>query len=583
MLPRTRPRHGAQRGHDARPALRGRLAADAVRTEDEPAAERARGGRLGAVHRDRAVSGREPEQGGGGAADCETVGGRVRACPAGDARRRGPHSGATGECAEGAGRHGDDRREHHPHVSAALGHDSTNADPDLARNDLPSTRQAAVQARLEILQEALDTSECPPEATNIRAAIQAYRDGAIQPSRWTLFWNGHLVDTCESYRTFCEDREERLDRYAREHGPGWLWYEAPLEDHGQPPLAMGATSLRQNSNLYDLGSWNTTLGFRRVKSYVSRDGTAPPRAGSVHRRRQPGRAIMSSHLEVKEVEYVVEEQPGRKSASGLKQTKAHTYILADDPTAPHVYFDLLLDSGATFPLIYKHDLGAMGVNPDTYPAQTVVDITSVDGSFVTRLYELRVDIPASNGRSLVDPRRPVHPSERPELGAVVPVAILPPQPPHAPPPSSPVRLHDTRRGERHRRMTPGLRLSGMLPFTACYVSVVPGSQTLWLGEDRRDVLGAFKFPGQRRLFCSHGGSKERGLREMAMAPPAVRFEHQLTGGGKLVDEDVGLGVSEVGLWDANGEETASSRVGPRNRKKGPRSRGEASIVTLERV
>lgn len=430
-----------------------------------------------------------------------------------------------------------------------------------------------MQARLEILNGALETSECPPEATNIRAAIHAYRHGTIQSRRWTLFWNGRVVDTCESYGAFCEDREARLDRYECEYGPGWLWYEMPLDGQGQgqPPLGMGATCLEQNPNLYDLGSWSITLGFRRVKSYVSRDGKPAPRTGSVHKRRQPGRPITSSHREVKDVEYVEEEPKGRlrkRSTAEPRETKSNTYILKDDPTAPHVYFDLLLDSGATFPLIYKQDLRAMGIDAESYPAQTIVDIASVDSSFVTRLYELRVDIPSSNGRSLVDSRRPVYHNERPELGAVVPVAILPPQSPHVPPPGSPVRLRETSEVQRPRSKRPGLRLSGMLPFTACYVSVAPGSKTIWLGEDRRDVLGAFRFPGQRRLFTADGGKKERELREMAMGPPAVRFEHKIAGGGRLVDEDGELGLSEVRIWDENGKEKASCRVGPKKKAVG---------------
>ena len=43
-----------------------------------------------------------------------------------------------------------------------------------------------------------------------------------------------------------------------------------------------------------------------------------------------------------------------------------------------------------------------------------------------------------------------------------------------------------------------LRLSGILPFLACYVSSVPTRNILCLGEDRNDVLGAHKTPGQTR-------------------------------------------------------------------------------------
>jgi hypothetical protein len=91
-----------------------------------------------------------------------------------------------------------------------------------------------------MLREVIETSECPAEVANIFGAIKAYQDGLIQYwNKWTLIWNGRVVDYCPSYASFSQDRTARLDRYAEEFGPGWLWYEAPLEQAGSdPPRAL---------------------------------------------------------------------------------------------------------------------------------------------------------------------------------------------------------------------------------------------------------------------------------------------------------------------------------------------------------
>ena len=336
---------------------------------------------------------------------------------------------------------------------------------------------------------------------------------------------------------------------------------------------MRATSSVQNSNAWDMGSWNITMGFQRVKAYVSRDAKAPRRNGSVLKSRQPGHTIRPSHRLVRQVEDEDKSEARpltTKATAGpasTKRTGAETYTLADDPTAPRLHFDLLLDSGATFPLLYEQDISALGIDLKTYPAQTATGIAGISQSFSTRLYELRAEISDANGASLVDPARAVWPGERRELGAVVPVAVVPPQGPHVRPPDSPVQLRadGARRRKRPLSRAPGLRLSGMLPFMACYASVVPGSSTLWLA----DVLGAHKFPGQRRLFCKDGDEWERGLREMAARSakaPAVRFEHELEGGGMVVDEEKGGEASLVRAMDRDGEESSCYRVGPRKRR-----------------
>jgi hypothetical protein len=103
------------------------------------------------------------------------------------------------------------------------------------------------------------------------------------------------------------------------------------------------------------------------------------------------------------------------------------------------------------------------------------------------------------------------------------------------------------------------RLSGLLPFHVCYLSGAPGTFKLWMGEDRRDVLGAGRLPGMMRYGEILGGPQtgEKSKRVPASTtlklvqwrnqglktPERVIFEHDLTDDaeGVLRDEDVGDG------------------------------------------
>ncbi|SPO02168.1 uncharacterized protein DNG_04841 [Cephalotrichum gorgonifer] len=413
-------------------------------------------------------------------------------------------------------------------------------------NNLPSTHQAAISARLSTLRSALSTSECPAESANILGAIRAYESSAIRYwSHWTLIWNGRVVDILPSYESFCADREARLDRYARIHSPGWLWYEAPLSDGGEEaPRAMRATVSVQNRNRWGLGSWNITMGFRRVKSYVSRESKGGvSRVEPTPKAKKGGGAPQSpaSKEEEEEEERHHTQQSGAYTKDPARVRSSLT--VADDPSAPQLYFDVLLDSGATFPSLYENDLKLMGIDRASYPAQSVVTVTTVGGRIETRLYEIRTTVCTSDGRSLVDASRPVWPAERHELGDIVPVMSIPAAADGA----------------------PGARLSGMLPFMASYVSVVPGAKTIWMGEDRRDVLGALKFPGQKRLGVRWdvGGAAE--LRDEAWHQPAIRFKQRISGDRWLVDRESPRepGASVLGIVNHRGEKLTEYRVEPR--------------------
>lgn len=283
------------------------------------------------------------------------------------------------------------------------------------------------------------------------------------------------------YAEFCADRASRLDRYAREHGAGWLWYEPPLAGEageGEAPRALWSTYSDQNKSKWGLGSWNCTMGFRRVKAYVARDGKPPLPAKPIPRQRQPecGPTITKRHVRIKTLGETTEKASARegKGASsaakapatkkGARMTRPEDYVLKDDVEAPQVHFDLLLDSGATFPMLYKSDLRALGIDSKTYPAQSASDISAVGGGVRSRLYEVRATVTSDKCQSLVDPKKPVYLDERPELGAVVPVAVVPPQEPDVEPPSTPIRFRKdgTRRKERPET-SPGAGCPGSCP------------------------------------------------------------------------------------------------------------------------
>lgn len=90
----------------------------------------------------------------------------------------------------------------------------------------------AILDRISVLQTALASARFEPERENIRGAIAAYTSGQLGYSKvFTLFWAGKMVDEANSYMDFTKDRTERLDRYAAEYGPHWLWWESPLWIH----------------------------------------------------------------------------------------------------------------------------------------------------------------------------------------------------------------------------------------------------------------------------------------------------------------------------------------------------------------
>ena len=159
---------------------------------------------------------------------------------------------------------------------------------------MPGTKERLVASRLQVLHTVLSDSTFEPEQHNIKAAIAGYQSGAIAVSEsYTLLWAGQVVDTCPTYTSFTEDREERLGRYLEQYGEGWLWWEPPLLSGptgkgASPVLAKRGTCL-VGVNAPDRlspGHFTVCMGFRRMQPFVHRgdsDRDAMPQKGRSRR------------------------------------------------------------------------------------------------------------------------------------------------------------------------------------------------------------------------------------------------------------------------------------------------------------
>jgi hypothetical protein len=196
---------------------------------------------------------------------------------------------------------------------------------------------------------------------------------------------------------------------------------------------------------------------------------------------------------------------------------------------PKLVFHMRLDSGASNPNIYQHDLELLGVHTDDYPAQTITRFNTANGDALMRTYDLKVELVDGRNNSMVDPNDAIHPEFPPLLGAVVGVAMI-------------------ENGKVYKQETdamgilhgPGARLSSALPFYAAYSSSTPGNNMVLFGEDRNDVLGFAKMPPARRwLFGAQQDPRGIASHEF-FGNPLVTFSHR---DGTFVDQDVSKGVS----------------------------------------
>ncbi|KAI1326162.1 hypothetical protein F5Y16DRAFT_422091 [Xylariaceae sp. FL0255] len=362
-------------------------------------------------------------------------------------------------------------------------------------------KEKRIKNRLDVLEWALQSSQCDDERNNIKAAIQGYHSGQISYSlEFTLIYGGHIVDTCKSYQTFSAERTERLDRYFDKYGPGWIWYEPPLAGSNDQVIAMkGMASDRRTHDPFGVGMHRITQKYEVQKDKVFR--------GSI-----------SSNDTISDTQSQVEQK--------------YEYI--------SIYLDTLLDSGCTLPLIFDTDLARLQVDVTTYPAQGAADISVVGGSRKMRFYEMRVSVTTPQGDTLVgDGNEATWPDEDRLLGGLFPVIV------QKHPGGSDGYLH---------------RLSGFVPFEACYISSAPNKRRLWFGEDRRDVLGTSRLPAHCRydsnkVFDPVLPQEFEDLKKDAQTPSKIIFFHEYPHhpGVVFTDTDVrdrpGKSELTIGRWE----------------------------------
>ncbi|KAI1433875.1 hypothetical protein GGR50DRAFT_704907 [Xylaria sp. CBS 124048] len=396
---------------------------------------------------------------------------------------------------------------------------------DNEENNMPQDqreKQERIQGRLDTLRWALGDGVCEDEKINIRAAIHGYETGQIPYSHnFTLIYAGQVVDTCRTYHEFCVNRSERLDIYFAEHGPGWLWQEPPLAGSGVDGLAMRGVCLeRDHGDAYSIGNYTVHLEFtlQRDKVFKSKSKKATPAKGGAKKRKL-----------------------GHTDITDTTDTTDNSDVSCQLRT--------LLDSGATFPIILESDVERLNIDLKKYSAQGTMRLNVIGGTARFKFYEMFVSVRSNKGASLVGKGdKAVWPGEHPELGGFWPVLVQ----------------KDRRRG-RSAKYTQ--RLSGMVPFDVCYLSSAPTMRKLWLGEDRRDVLGTRRLPAHLR-YNSEGvydfdyPEEFEKLRQVTRTPDRVIFVHNFPSKPDTVLTDIDVagtrGRSEmaIGEYQPEGSERA---------------------------
>ncbi|EFQ30822.1 uncharacterized protein GLRG_05966 [Colletotrichum graminicola M1.001] len=253
-------------------------------------------------------------------------------------------------------------------------------------NSLDAHKAAAIASRIELLTDSLEDSHFPPERANIAAAVSLYRAARIPYSaNWALLYAGHLVDFAPTYASFTADRADRLDRYARLHGEGWLWIEPPLAREPDGPTFFSArrgTFLPEHDTSYDMGHYSVTMSFRRMKNLVYRGAPVADASGKrKHDRLSRGGdddegmikaggdwpACLSD--EDPDAPDDILPEPVPSSALRASRPSRHPRMTRDH-AAPTLHFRMLLDSGATLPLIYDRDARALGIRRANYAASS---------------------------------------------------------------------------------------------------------------------------------------------------------------------------------------------------------------------
>ncbi|TDZ20581.1 hypothetical protein Cob_v006362 [Colletotrichum orbiculare MAFF 240422] len=477
----------------------------------------------------------------------------------------------------------------------------------LPLNSLDAHKQASILSRIELLESSLHESSFAPEKSNMAAAISLYRSARIPySSNWALVYAGNLVDFAPSYASFTHDRQQRLDRYSRMYGPGWFWFEPPLARTGDtsPFLASRGTWLPETDTSYDMGHYTITMSFRRMSNLVTR---TRKRRRSLVDEDEPGVGCwpLPPSPEHEQPPSSSSSDPSRRFSNPPTKPRRsrntrHPHM-TPDASAPTLHFRMLLDSGATLPMLYDKDVAALGIDRASYAAVSRITVEQADASRVAMwLYEMQVAVVDTKScASLVSASSPVWPAEERVLGGVMPVMVKPAAKPEPKVPKTqkpktksfaapggvtgPCAVTRFGSAELLKTATTVVdeaegrdygRLSGLLPFKVCYVQSTPGLRTMWLGEDRRDVLGAHRMPGQMRWapgarMCDPGHPRDLwrdicGDEEEAGDPVMLDMVHErsapragLASGRRKVrvtDVEKSRGRSEIVVRDDRGVE-----------------------------
>ncbi|OTA87882.1 hypothetical protein M434DRAFT_15257 [Hypoxylon sp. CO27-5] len=379
---------------------------------------------------------------------------------------------------------------------------------DNEENNMPEDQREEknrISERLEMLNWALDTCECDDEEVNIRAAIQGYQSGDIPYSYNFTLIYGGHI--VDVCPTYQSFCEDRQARLSRYYASfGQGWL------WHEPPLAESGTEALAKKGLclprrYGRSSYN--IGHYPVFQKFTINKGFVMKAG------------------VKPYQGVVDySQPFANPASCVIET--------------------LLDSGATYPILPAEDLENFGIAMKWYPAQGIMTLSTITGKATRRFFEMHVSVCSQDGESLVGDQA-VWPEE-PRVGGLCPVMINP---------------------KKRGAIVSEDRISGMLPFESCYMSSAPTAYEFWLGEDRRDVLGARRLPAhlrwspEKNVYMKH--TKEFvNLRASARTPDQVIFIHHLDDEGRrsFVDQDwPGVrGKSELAIMEKEVDESTQRLV-----------------------
>ncbi|XXH03021.1 hypothetical protein Hte_009411 [Hypoxylon texense] len=194
------------------------------------------------------------------------------------------------------------------------------------------------------------------------------------------------------------------------------------------------------------------------------------------------------------------------------QAKKGPFNSATDKRLAHREFTTLLDSGATFSVLLQKDLKQLEVDLKWYSAQGITNLATLDTVQGYRFYEMTVSVRDNNGGPIVGQGElAVWPDELRILGGLYPVCV----------------------SSKTGKTNSADRLSGLIPFEACYMSSTPTMRRLWLGEDRRDVLGSSRMPphmrynSEKKISVVVPDATLEHLRSETRTPDRVIFEHIL--------------------------------------------------------